>query len=67
MTNEKNLNDLKHGFLKDGGEFKFWEKYESKDDGIEEVDIAEGTFSDKDLHGVSKGVRDILQVNRIQS
>ena len=61
MTHEQNLNDLKHGFLKDGGEFTFWEKY----DGIEEILIAEGTVSYKDLHGVSKGVRDILQIDGV--
>lgn len=62
MTHEQNLNDFKHGFLKDGGEFTIWEKRQYKDDdGIEEILIAEGTVSYKDLHGVSKGVRDILQ------
>ena len=53
MTHEQNLNDLKHGFLKDGGRFGLWENVETK--------IAQEMISYKNLHSVSKGVRDILQ------
>lgn len=61
ITHEQNLHDLKHGFLKDGGLLKFCESREWKDDEFKGIPIAKGTVSYKDLHGVSKGVREILQ------
>ena len=53
VKHEQNLNDLKHGLLKDGGKFTAYHAG---------IIIAAGTISyGNDLHTVSKGVRDILQ------
>lgn len=53
VKHEQNLNDFKHGFLKEGGKLKARDNQNTL--------IAEGIVSYSDLHTVSKGVRDILQ------
>ena len=53
VGNEQNLNDFKHGFLKEGGTFLVVD--------INDNIIREETVSNSNLDTMSKGVRDILQ------
>ena len=53
MRHEQNLNDFKHGFVREGGRFKALDN--------NNIIIEDEIVSYYDLHTVSKGVRDILQ------
>lgn len=53
MKHDQSLNDLKHGFLENGGRCELMDNSYTL--------IAEETVSYKNLGTVSRGVRDILQ------
>ena len=60
IKHEQNLNDFKHGFVKEGGRFQAVDKFNS-DDPDHQTILADEIVSYNNLHTVSKGVRDILQ------
>lgn len=60
IGHKQNLNDLKHGFVKQGGRFQAIDQFASFDPDRKTV-LADEIVSYSNLHTVSKGVRDILQ------
>ena len=60
VGHEQNLNDFKHGFVKEGGRLQAADKFDSCDPDHQTI-LADEIVSYSKLHVVSKGVRDILQ------
>ena len=60
IEHKQNLNDLKYGFVKQGGRFQAIHRCGSFDPDRQTV-LADEIVSYSNLHTVSKGVRDILQ------
>ena len=60
IEHEQDLNDFKHGFVKEGGRFQAVDKFNSYNPDDQKI-LADEIISYSNLNTVSKGVRDILQ------
>ena len=56
LGHEQNLNDFKHGFVKEGGRFQAVDKFDSYDPDHQTI-LADEIVSYSNLHTLSKGVR----------
>ena len=60
IEHKQNLNDFKHGFVKQGGRFQAIDRFGGFKPDRQTI-LADEIVSYSNLHTVSKGVRDILQ------